>query len=92
MGWNFPNPPTHLFDAQVKMKELLHGAAPTLRYEEDNFKWDPLGIVHTIKAGYDALLMTFSLLLSRSYGRRFGNLRACQRSKYLFGPYSKGRS
>lgn len=41
------------------MKELLHGVAPTLRYEEDNFRWDPLGTTYTIKAGYDALLDDF---------------------------------
>ena len=59
MGWNFSNYPAHLLDAQVKMKESLHGVAPTLRYEEDKLIWDPLGTTYAIEVGYDALLDEF---------------------------------
>jgi len=41
------------------MKEFLHGAAHTLRYEEEKFIWDPLGTTYAIKASYDALLDDF---------------------------------
>lgn len=59
MGWNFANHPTHLLDAQVKIKEMLHGEAPTLIYKEDNIIWDPLGTAYTIKEDYDSLLDDF---------------------------------